>query len=275
MKNKISQSKVSVIITTKNEEKNIKTCLQSIKDQSYQNIEIIVIDNNSSDSTKKIALGFTKHVYNKGPERSAQRNYGAEKSAGDYLLFLDADMKLSKDVVKDCVSVIEKSKVGGVIIPEESYGIGFWAQCKKLERSFYLGIDWIEGARFFNKKVFNEIGAYDAAMISGEDWDLSQRVMKKYSLVRINSFIFHNEGRLLLSETIKKKYYYAKNISPYLKKSYGTIENSRQTSVLGRYQLYFSNYKRLLKNPLLSLGMLFMKTAEFCAGGLAYLLYKQ
>ena len=59
---------VSVIITTKNEEKNIKTCLVSIKNQTYQNIEIIVVDNNSIDSTKKLASEYTKYVYNKGPE---------------------------------------------------------------------------------------------------------------------------------------------------------------------------------------------------------------
>ncbi len=69
---------VSVIVTTKNEEKNIANCLKSIKGQSYpqEKIQIIVVDNNSSDSTTKIAKRFTDKVYNKGPERSAQRNYG-------------------------------------------------------------------------------------------------------------------------------------------------------------------------------------------------------
>jgi len=58
---------VSVIITTKNEEKNIENCLSSIKNQNYlqENIEIIVVDNNSIDKTKEIA----KNIYNFGTER--------------------------------------------------------------------------------------------------------------------------------------------------------------------------------------------------------------
>ena len=69
---------LSVIITTKNEEKNIANCLKSIKAQNYPHdkIEIIVVDNNSKDRTKEIAARFTDKVYNFGPERSAQRNYG-------------------------------------------------------------------------------------------------------------------------------------------------------------------------------------------------------
>ncbi|MHB1679015.1 MAG: glycosyltransferase family 2 protein [bacterium] len=77
---------VSVIITTKNEEKNIGMCLKSIKSQSYQNIEIIVVDNQSSDKTKEIAAKFTNLIYDKGPERSAQRNYGVSVSRGEYIV---------------------------------------------------------------------------------------------------------------------------------------------------------------------------------------------
>ncbi|MBA7695274.1 Poly(ribitol-phosphate) beta-N-acetylglucosaminyltransferase TarS [subsurface metagenome] len=79
---------VSVIITTKNEEKNIENCLKSIKSQTYpqEKIEIVIVDNNSTDSTVKIAKKFTDKVYNKGPERSVQRNFGIEKASGKYIL---------------------------------------------------------------------------------------------------------------------------------------------------------------------------------------------
>src|SRR5690242_11687415 len=110
--------KVSIIITTKNEENVIENLLKTVKAQTYKDIEVIVVDNNSKDSTKEIAKKFTKLVFDKGPERSAQRNFGAGKATGTYLLFLDADMELEEDVVKQCVEVIAKEKVGGVIIPE-------------------------------------------------------------------------------------------------------------------------------------------------------------
>jgi len=56
---------VSIVITTKNEEKNIENCLKSIVNQTYKNIEIIVVDNNSSDSTKEISLKYTDKVFDK------------------------------------------------------------------------------------------------------------------------------------------------------------------------------------------------------------------
>ena len=85
---------VSIIITTKNEQDVIKDLLKSIKGQTYKNIEIVVVDNNSTDKTKEIAGRYTKLVFNKGPERSAQRNYGVEKCTGSFVVILDADMQL-------------------------------------------------------------------------------------------------------------------------------------------------------------------------------------
>ena len=91
---------VSVIITTKNEEKNIENCLKSIRNQTFLNhrnrfsnhrnqstkqsaVEIIVVDNNSTDRTKEIVEEFKKRftplnvqLFNRGPERSAQRDFG-------------------------------------------------------------------------------------------------------------------------------------------------------------------------------------------------------
>lgn len=263
---------VSVIVTTKNEEKNIANCLESIKDQSYKHIEIIVVDNNSSDMTKTIARKYSSHIFNKGPERSAQRNFGVEQANGSYVLFIDSDMVLSKDVVKESIEEITKRKeLAAIIIPEESFGEGFWANCKKLERSFYLGVEWIEAARFFSRKAFCTLGGFNELMISGEDWELTQRIRERYSVGRINSFIYHNEGKLQLRDTIKKKYYYAKNIVPYLSERHGKSDIANQTNPIKRYALYFSDTKKLFQNPLISIGMFIMKTSEFSAGLVGYI----
>ena len=300
-------SLVSVIVPTKNSEKTIKKCLESILAQTYlsadrqdKNLEIIVVDNNSTDGTQRIVedLRFKIHdsriyLFNKGPERSAQRNFGAQKAKGEYLLFIDSDMELSKTVVEDCVNKINEQKTinpsaslragnnqgtrnkeqrtGGIIIPEESVGEGFWAKCKALERSFYVGVDWIEAARFFPKKIFEEFKGYDKKLISGEDWDLNQRVNKKYEIERINSFIYHNEGRLSLINLLNKKFYYAGKIKNYSSKSVNKKEFSTQLSLINRYKLFLSNPKKLFKNPILGFGVLFMITMEFFVGGMGYL----
>ena len=273
---------VSVIIPTKNSEKFIGKCLKSIKNQTYQNLEIIVVDNNSTDQTKEIVEEYVEgstplnvKLFNGGPERSAQRNFGVEKSLGEYVLIVDSDMLLSKKVVEACVEKINSDKkIKGVVIPEESFGKGFWAKCKKLERSFYVGVDWMEAARFFEKNVYLKLGGYDEDMISGEDWDLSQRVEEKGKISRIDEFIYHNEGRIRLLKTIKKKFFYAQKFSVYADKNKNLEKMSKQTGILKRYKLFFSQPKKLFKNPMLGMGMIFMKTCEFGFGGVGYIVNK-
>lgn len=261
-------SLVSVIITTRNSASTLRNCLESLKKQRHSALEIIVVDRNSQDSTKDIARAYTDSVFNKEPERCAQRNYGLEKANGSYVFFIDSDMELSPGVVEEAVETLgDHPEAGGVIIPEESFGVGFWSQCKKLERSFYVGIDWMEAARFFKREDIVAIGGYDESLVSGEDWDLSQRAAKKGPLLRISSFIYHNEGKISLLKTISKKYYYAGKITGYTGKREHAEAQAKQTSVLSRYKLFLSDPFKLFRHPLLGAGMLFMKTCEFGFGG--------
>ena len=79
---------VSVIVPTKNSERTIERCLKSIKEQSYKNIELIVVDNYSEDKTFEIANKYADKIIKKGPERSLQRNYGAKISSVKYCYFI-------------------------------------------------------------------------------------------------------------------------------------------------------------------------------------------
>jgi glycosyltransferase involved in cell wall biosynthesis len=269
--------KVSVIIPTKNSSSTLEKCLLSIKNQSYNNVEIIVVDNNSTDNTKGISRKFTNYVFNYGPERSAQRNHGVLQSSGDYVLIIDSDMQLEENVVLDSVKLMNDENILGIVIPEESFGIGFWAQCKKLERSFYVGIPWMEAARFFRKDTFTEIHGYDEENTGTEDYDLPQRIQLKYgknSISHIDSYIMHDEGDISLIRTCKKKFYYAKRLTKYHAISANQENFKKQSSIIQRYFLFFSNPIKLFKNPIIGIGMLFMKTNEFFFGGLGYLLKK-
>jgi len=267
---------VSIIITTRNEEQNIEWCLRSIKDQSYSNIEIIVVDNTSSDNTKKIARKYTKYVYNKGPERSSQRNFGVQKAHGKFVLIVDADMILSPDLVDECVRLCNSSHKVALIIPEVSYGDGFWAKCKSLERSYYVGIDWMEAARFFNKDIFLATAGYDENMTGPEDYDFSQRVMDKYGenkIGRVQAWMYHNEGKLSFFRSLKKKYYYGKSYGIYLKNSTNHTYIKKQSNIIGRYALFFSK-KIQLKNIFVFIGMLFFKISEILAFGAGWTINK-
>lgn len=264
---------VSIIVHTRNSQRTIREHLESIKNQSYKNIETIFVDNNSTDDTVKIARTFTNKIYSFGPERSAQRNFGALKANGDYFLVPDSDMILGKNVVSQCVSLILRdNNIKAVIIPEESFGVGFWARCKILERSFYLGINWIEAARFFDKETFKDMNGYDEENTGTEDFDLPQRIIKKYgkeSTGRIREFILHDEGKISLIKQLKKKFYYAQNLNIYKKNNLDYY--NLQINIIKRYLLFFSDPKKLFSDPMVGIGLFFMKTLEFAAGGLGYL----
>jgi glycosyltransferase involved in cell wall biosynthesis len=264
---------VSVIVTTKNNHATLDACLRSIAEQTFAPIELIVIDNNSTDDTRDIARRYTPHVVNRGPERSAQRNYGVAKATGKYVAIIDSDMELEPEVIAACVAAMRQNAgTAGVIIPEESFGQGFWAQCKRLERSFYVGVDGIEAARFFKRDVYMDVGGYDETMVSGEDWDLSRRVSEHGDIVRVTPFIHHNEGRLHLWRTLKKKAFYAAQARHYLAKNSLDSDLSRQVGPFERYKLFFRQPAKLFRSPLTGIGMLFMKTCEFGFGAAGYLL---
>lgn len=262
--------KVSVVVTTKNEEKNIKVFLESIKSQTYnaplrnglsfhKNLEIIVVDNNSEDETKEIARRFTKKVYNFGPERSAQRNYGVRKAKGDFILILDADMELSPKVVEDCVKTAMENNLKVLIIPEKTVGDGIIPKIRQFEREMYMGDLTVEVARFFDRKVFSRFGGYDLNLTGPEDYDLPYRIRKKYKIGRTREYIYHHETGLNLSRLLKKKFYYASQGAQYAKKHPELVRT--QGNLLFR-KAYFRNWRNFIKHPLVGISFLIVRLLE-------------
>ena len=261
---------VSIVITTKNEEKNIRDCLQSIKDQSYpqRSIEIIVVDNNSTDRTKKIAYEFTDKVFNKGPERSAQRNLGAQKSRGEYYLYVDADMTLSKNVISDAVQMFEKNKqLTGLYISEIVTGTSYWSQVRRFERSFY-DATVIDCVRMVRTKDFLEIGGFDESMSGPEDWDFDKKIRQKGKTALLKTPIYHNEAEFNLKKYISKKGYYAQSFATYIKK-WGSDDSDIKKQLGFPYRfvgvfLQDGHWIRLIRNPHLTLGMYLLRFMVGC-----------
>lgn len=261
---------VSVVVPTRNNSSSLTSCLQSIRKQDYDNIELIVVDNDSSDATLTIAHRYGDKVHQLGPERSTQRNFGASQAEGMYLLMVDSDMELSRHVISECVALsMANSSIGGIIIPEKSQGKGFWARCKALEKALYVGVQWMEAARFISVAVFREVGGYDEGLVGGEDWDLSQRVAEISQIARIDECIYHDEGALTLRQTVGKKVYYARRIASYRVKAPNKRAAEKQLNMLERYRFFFRQRRQLFADPVVGLGLLFMKTAEFGAAAVA------
>lgn len=263
---------ISVVVTTKNEEEVIENLLKSLKKQnsidprskSGTGFEIIIVDNNSTDNTKKISKKYTKSVYNFGPERSSQRNFGVKKSTGEYVLILDADMELTKNVLSSCAQKLKKDKeIGALVIPEKSFGEGFWAKCKAFERQFYVGDQNIEAARFFKKSLFLKFKGYDKRITGPEDWDLPLRMKKAgVKIGRINDYIFHNERKFSPIKSAKKKFYYALHAREYLKRHPEMVFS--QGNLFFRPNFY-KNLHKLLEDPLVTLGFLYTRFLEMSA----------
>lgn len=263
--------KVSVIIPTKNEEENIRRCLESIQSSIINlpagkaghlpsTIEIIVVDNYSKDKTVELAKKYTKKVFQKGPERSAQRNFGAQKAIGEILFFVDADMEVGKDVINQAVRLFQKdSQVKGIIVPEISVGDNYWARVRALERSCYLET-LVEAARIFKKKTFLQAGGYDEKLIAAEDWDLNARVKKLGKIKRIKGKIIHYEGRLSLFNHLEKKYYYGRNVRLYAQKH---PERFKDQAGVTRLKVFIKNWKKLASNPICGIGVVILKFLEY------------
>lgn len=108
---------LSVIVIGYNIEKYIEKCLQSLKEQTYKKLEIIFIDDGSSDNTYKIAKKIAEEMSNlkvftktnSGP--GAARNYGIKKSTGKYITFVDGDDFLEKETYQKAMNkiILEKS----------------------------------------------------------------------------------------------------------------------------------------------------------------------
>ncbi len=260
---------VSVVIATKNEESNIIRNLKSIKNQTYKDVEIIVVDNNSIDNTVKISKKYTNKVYTKGPERSAQRNFGVSKAKGKYVLIIDADMELKPNLVKSCLENINGRKM--LIVPEKTVGKSFLARVRDFERSMYMGDPTIEVARFFERKTFLEFGGYDLNLTGTEDYDLPKRIMDKYgsqSFGWATEWILHHEAQRTLWAQLKRKYYYAEKSADYTKKHPDLIMS--QGNMLFR-KAYLKNWLNFITNPILGISFIFIRLLEFSAAILGYI----
>lgn len=284
----MNKSLVSLVITTKNEEKNVPNVMKSIKSQSYSNIETILVDNGSEDKTKELARKLGAKVFNKGPERSAQRNFGMiEKSSGKYVMFIDCDMILSPNLIENCVAMMENGKYVALHIPEIVLGSRFWSRVRRFERTFYDGTV-IDGARFFRKDKFVKAGGFDETMSGPEDWDIDKKMkklgrigllksnddtvkwsMKKFVQARginpdkLESAIYHNEAEFNLKKYLDKKGYYATSFDGYIQK-WGENDSDIKKQLGLKYRffgVFLENGKwvRLLAHPILTFGMLYLR----------------
>jgi len=195
--------KVSIIIPVHNGEKTIKNCLKSIYESSYNDFEVIVVDDASTDSTPQIAKTFPCKVINlkenKGP--ATARNLGAKNAEGEILLFIDADVVIKNNTLEKIITnfktLTEISAVQGVYAHQ-----AYLPNLPTLYKQYHHHLKFKKASKFLNststfclavkKKEFKSIGGFDEGFSptsAAEDVELGLRLNNAGCKIYLNKKI--------------------------------------------------------------------------------------
>jgi glycosyltransferase involved in cell wall biosynthesis len=259
---------VSIIIPTKNSSKLINLCLNSLKNQTYTNIEIIVVDNSSEDNTLDIARRFTNLIYTYKPERSSQINYGVKMSSGKYIYRVDSDFVLDPNVIIEAVNLAESNNYAAILIHNTSDpSVSYWAKVRKFERDMYEYEDLNVAVRFIRKDIFLSLGGFDTELNYGEDYDVHNRIIQKYAIGRIHAKEMHLGEYKSLLEIAKKNYYYGKSTIKFLRKN--KFRGVKQVNPFRH--TFFNNLDKFVGHPTLAFGFIIYQLVRYSSGMLGLL----
>lgn len=260
---------VSIVVPTKNSAAILPRLLDSIRAQTHQPLEVIVVDNHSTDGEPELVrLRYPEaRFFTQGPERNVQRNFGARQARGEFVMFFDSDMELRPGLVGDCVRLANEG-ADAVIIPEEGGGSGYWAECQKLEKRCYFNDPFMEAAnRFIRTAAYWKVGGYSETMIAGEDFDLHDRLKAAgFKVARTEMALVHHEPAGFWS-VVRKKFYYGSLMREYLAGAGAT--GVKRFAPLK--PAFLRQWRRLARDPWHAIGLLTMKTTQWAAGFLGLL----
>jgi len=198
----MSQNTVSVIIPCYNGEPFLAEAIESVLSQSYQEFEIIVVDDGSSDNTKGVAARYpsVRYIYQDNQGVSGARNRGMAESQGSYLSFLDSDDRLLPNTIELGVNYLDTH-------PDCGFVFGWWRSIgadgsllqqqsqQSLENVDYQSL--LEGkalvppsAVMFRRTIFETVGGFNPTLRACEDYDLYLRIYRAFPIYCLNQVVF-------------------------------------------------------------------------------------
>lgn len=260
---------VSIIVPTRNSAVHLEAALTSIRGQRYSPIEIIVVDNGSTDETSVIARRLADVFITAGPERCAQCNAGARAARGEYLYRVDSDFVLQAGVVGAAVAACERGADVVQVHNDSDPSVGFWAKVRHFERLMYRNDTVHVGARFFRRTAFEAVGGFDEALIAGEDYDLHNRLVKaNYNVAAIEPSETHLGEPTSLWEIVRKSFFYGRSMRRFLQRngSRGVVQMSPFRGT------YLRHWRSFGKQPVISAAFLTMQVVKYVAGAAGLIL---
>jgi rSAM/selenodomain-associated transferase 2 len=194
--------KVSVIIPALNEQGQIGKTLEAVSALG-NDLEIIVVDGGSSDTTKQIALAKGAQVYDSVPGRARQMNLGAELSTGDALLFLHADTQPPPTALASIVAALSRAQVSG-----GSFRLKFDYEHPILRFSSWLSrldtplIHYGDSGYFVSRSAFRELGGFRDIPIL-EDFDFFSRLSRRFEIEIIKEPVITSARRFVEKGCVK------------------------------------------------------------------------
>lgn len=199
MRTKIRTEKgISVVIITKNEEKNIATCIRSVLKAiaNFDRSEVILVDSASTDRTINIARDYQIKIIQLSPLQplspSAGRYIGSLHARGEYILFIDGDMKLDKEWLYNAIPFLERNqKIAGVTGIVENIYLKNGKIVDKEENIQRINnhpevTNMLGGAILYKRSVLKEVGNFNPYICSNEEIELCYRIQKDgYKVFRI------------------------------------------------------------------------------------------
>lgn len=259
-KKHLPQPPVSVIIPTYNSERTLQVCLESIKNQTYPNVETILVDRHSQDLTVRIAKVFNVREFFLMSERSSAKNLGGKEARGEFVFFVDSDMELSPNVIEECVAMCLEEDVCAVIIPEISVGEGGLARCREIEKEIREAEKSSGIPRFFRREIFFLVGGFDEKLVLGEDLDLYARIKSRgFQTGKIEAKITHHLGEFSMTKIVLRAYYYGKTLLYFIRKN----PSPATKKYLPTHFIHIKDSELLRKQPSRLIEFIFMKVVEY------------
>ena len=239
----------SVVIPTYNRARMIAKAIESVLEQEFDNWELIIVDDGSTDNTKEVISKYTdgriRYIYQDNTERSAARNNGINKAHGKYICFLDSDDYFLKDHLSSFYKTLEKND-----FPEALLYCGFMEgrgdQLTPSTKPHFEGLNKVEEILLatvasqrvcIHSEILKEY-QYDTRFRIAEDSELWSRIVEHYPLI----YSDHNTVVINVHEErtvdFKNIFTYTENIELYQhifdRDLNGQIGNSVRKQILGK-----------------------------------------